>query len=235
MDTMFADARVEETVNASASARDPLPIVLKAALTHVERGERDLNAAESHFTSAGLRFKELKDRVKAGEVGLVSWADYCARHIPSLNQRTVEGYIAIATGGKQAFNFKQGAEMRAFASGGDAFQEDVTGAAAFRAARQRSEERAAREAHMRRDERQTSSRSSFDDELRRADERAQAAARQARRRAKSSSIREANGGKPSQPRDKERRAQLLKLIERVQSMDAAQLRVINELIEERWP
>jgi hypothetical protein len=102
--TTYAYARMADE---PATSRDPLPVVLKAGLTHIERGERDLNAAEGHYTSAGLRFKELKDRVKAAEAGKVSWADYCAANIPTLTQRTVEGYIAIAEGEKRAFNLKQ--------------------------------------------------------------------------------------------------------------------------------
>jgi hypothetical protein len=95
----YAYARTaDETANASASSRDPLPVVLKAALAHVERADRAEKSAADHRTSAGLRFKELKDRVQAGEVGKVTWAGYCAEHIPQLDQRTVERYISIAAG-----------------------------------------------------------------------------------------------------------------------------------------
>jgi hypothetical protein len=101
VDTMFADRPVaDETLNQSAKAtsQDPLPIVLKAALAHVERATKAEKSAADHRTSAGLRFKELKDRVQAGEVGKMTWASYCAEHIPQLEQRTVERYIAIAAG-----------------------------------------------------------------------------------------------------------------------------------------
>jgi hypothetical protein len=98
---MFADRPVaDETLNQSAKAtsQDPLPVVLKAALAHVERADKAEKNAADHRTSAGLRFKQLKDRIQAGEVGKVSWASYCAQHIPQLDQRTVERYIAIAAG-----------------------------------------------------------------------------------------------------------------------------------------
>jgi hypothetical protein len=96
----------DETPNQSAKAtsKDPLPVVLKAALAHVERADKADKSAADHRVSAGLRFKELKDRVAAGEArdpstgGKVTWANYCAANIPQLDQRTVERYIAIAEG-----------------------------------------------------------------------------------------------------------------------------------------
>ncbi len=65
---------------------------------------------------------------------------------------------------------------------------------------------------------------------------AQNAKAQANRRAKSSTIREANGGKASKPRqDKETGEQYSRLAMMAKVMDAGQLQIINEIIEERWP
>jgi hypothetical protein len=71
VDTMFADRPVaDETLNQSAKAtsQDPLPVVLKAALAHVERADKAEKNAADHRTSAGLRFKEFKDRVQAARL-----------------------------------------------------------------------------------------------------------------------------------------------------------------------
>lgn len=68
-------------------------------LAHIERSEKADKSAQDHRISAGLRFKELKGRVSIGKAGQgVSWAAYCAQHVPTLTQRTVERYIAIADG-----------------------------------------------------------------------------------------------------------------------------------------
>jgi hypothetical protein len=83
----------------TSSVIEPLSVTLALALAHVERATKADKSACDHRTSAGLRFKELKDRVGAGEAGPnLSWASYCAEHIPQLSQRTVERYIAIADG-----------------------------------------------------------------------------------------------------------------------------------------
>jgi hypothetical protein len=287
VDTMFADRPVaDETANASATSRDPLPIVLKAALAHIERGERDLNAAEGHFTSAALRFKELKERVKAGEVGKVSWADYCAANIPSLTQRTVEGYIAMVTTDRD-WNFEYerdnalfGATCRLRASMSKSEREAYDAANDAARAKRMGDGpyHLWREAHGKEDNAKTraewdnigkpadpTAKSTFEDELygehkakrekeaRAADakptssasgaskrnpeaRKAQNAKAQANRRAKSSTIREANGGKASKPRqDRETAEQYQRLAMLAKVMDAGQLQIINELIEERWP
>ena len=70
---------------------------------------------------------------------------------------------------------------------------------------------------------------------------AQYAKSKRRQRAKASSIREANGGKASKPRmstgrmDKETSEQYQKLASIAKVLNAGQLQIINEIIEERWP
>jgi hypothetical protein len=65
---------------------------------------------------------------------------------------------------------------------------------------------------------------------------AQYAESKRRQRAKSSTIREANGGKASKPRmDRETNEQYQRLAMLAKVMDAGQLQIINEMIEERWP
>jgi hypothetical protein len=282
VDTIFADRPVADEAPI-ASARDPLPIVLKAALTHIERGERDLKGAEGHFTSAALRFKELKDRVKAGEVGKgVSWADYCAEHIPSLTQRTVDGYIAMVTTDWD-WNFERerdsallGATIRLRSSMSKAEREAYDAANEADRAKRMGDGpyHFWRQATGKEDNVKSrtewmdmgasadpTAKSTFEDELygehkaKRAKEargadakptssakrdpearKAQNAKAQASRRAKSSTIREANGGKASKPRqDRETAEQYSRLAMLAKVMDAGQLQMINEMIEERWP
>jgi hypothetical protein len=232
----YAYARVaDEITSASATSRDPLPIVLKAALTHIERGERDLNAADGHYTSAALRFKELKERVKAGEAGKVAWADYCAKHIPSLTQRAVDSYIAMVKLGR-SWGFKEHAANMVFGAGCSAkvWQSPMEDALyGMHKARREAGEKRPFEA----DAQPTSSASEGSKPKRDPEARkAQNARAQANRRAKSSTIREANGGKASKPRqDRETAEQYSRLAMMAKVLDAGQLQIINEIIEERWP
>jgi len=316
LDDTLAYARMaDETPNQSATAdtankassKDPLLVVLKAALAHVERADKAEKSAADHRTSAGLRFKELKDRVQAGEVGKVTWAGYCAEHIPQLDQRTVERYIAIAAG-KAANVGGNGSSQHAAQSSPE--EEE--------AMRQHRFKRAWEDAHRlrpfdgvkctpedaytfwRMDGQQPDSpyaRSAWNamcdefnkgkgkvwdgvkdapyhawrsargfpddakarsmwekgaldghrDGYRDVDDKpepsttsekrkAQYAESKRRQRAKSSTIREANGGKATKPRmDKETNEQYQKLAMLAKVMDAGQLQIINEMIEERWP
>jgi len=317
-DTAMADDKPESS---AATSKDPLPIVLKAALAHVERATKAEKSATDHRTSAGMRFKELKDRVQAGEVGKVTWASYCAEHIPQLEQRTVERYIAIAVGevanvgsnGSSSDDTAQSspaeeAEMRradfdrACEGAKACHQSDYPAGTKFdpelaydfwRTGRNNQpdspEARSAWNAmcdeynkslyvvwdgvkdanyHFWRKARgfpdDAKSRSMWDkgdmdghreDFAGVADDkpapsasaankpkrdpdarRAQNAKAQANRRAKSSTIREANGGKASKPRqDRETGEQYSRLAMLAKVMDAGQLQIINEIIEERWP
>jgi hypothetical protein len=254
-DTTMAD----EIAYASATSRDPLPIVLKAALTHIERGERDLRGAEGHFTSAALRFKELKDRVKAGEAGKVSWADFCAQHIPQLSQRTVDGYIYMVelcrswefegTRSEKVWHawLKNRSNMpkavREAADEAERAKRMGDGPYHFwckATGREDNAKSRAEWANMGRkpeantaDAKPTSSaKPQRDPEARKA----QNAKAQANRRAKSSTIREANGGKASKPRQaKETTEQYRRLARLATVLDAGQLQIINEMIEERRP
>jgi hypothetical protein len=303
-----------------ATSKDPLPVVLKAALAHVERADKADKSAADHRTSAGMRFKELKDRVSSGEAGKgVSWATYCAKHLPTLTQRTVERYIAIAEG--KASNVGEGgggatadqsspAEEEAmrrakfqramdgardrhradgakfdpetayafwrmdphtgtqpdspyaraawnamcddFNKGRGKVWDGVTDAPyhIWRVARRFPDDFKSRAMWDRGDvegnrddgvgisvadviaKSSAKSHPKRDPEARRE----QNAKAQANRRAKSSSIREANGGKASKPRqDRETIEQYQKLASLAKVLDAGQLQIINEIIEERWP
>src|SRR5262249_19795556 len=93
-----ASTRPNTTADSTSTpVREPLDVALKMALAHIDRINRALGDANKHTTSAGLRFKEIKERVQSGEAGQgVSWADYCAANIPDLTQRAVEMYIKAA-------------------------------------------------------------------------------------------------------------------------------------------
>ncbi len=303
-----ADVRMADEApiaSAAASARDPLPIVLKAALTHAEKADKADKSAQDHRISAGLRFKELKERVSSGEAGKrVSWASYCAKHVPTLTQRTVDRYIAIADGkapnasddSSTPKDWSRPGEEEAmrradFLRAMEAAMEDGDPETAFglwcigqpdspyaraawnamcddfnkgrgkvwdgvkdapyhwwRNARGFPDDAKSRAMWGRgdtdgsRDDVDDSAKSSTaanpsapkgeDPEKRKARQKAYAA----RARAKSSSIREANGGKASKPRqDRETAEQYGKLAAIAKVLDAGQLQIINEMIEERWP
>jgi hypothetical protein len=278
MDTMFADRPVADEAPI-ASAREPLSVTLGLALAHAAKSTKALGDASQHAVSAGLRFKEIKQRVQAGEAGKVSWADYCAANIPSLSQRTVDTYIralehkdaeeALLTNALSSLPVLSAAmrldpetaamdkeEMAAFnrckhhyavwrafrglkegAVASKRWSDLNKGDGVFSAEMERvsdwlrsigkSWDDAPGSFKPHRDETETASR--------KAEVKAQDAARQAKRRAKSSSIREANGGKPSVRRDKERDEQYAKLLMLTKALDAGQLQIINEIIEERWP
>ncbi len=303
-----ADVRMADEApiaSATASARDPLPIVLRAALTHVERADKADKSAQDHRISAGMRFKELKERVSSGEAGKgVSWAAYCAKYVPTLTQRTVERYIAIAAGDvsnvsdsgesgatvqtspseeramrhadfmramegntpEEAYTFWRSSRngqpdspyARAawnamcddFNKGRGKVWDGVKDAPYhwWRNARGFPDDAKSRAMWGRgdtdgsRDDVDDSAKSSTaanpsapkgeDPEKRKARQKAYAA----RARAKSSSIREANGGKASKPRqDRETAEQYGKLAAIAKALDAGQLQIVNEMIEERWP
>ena len=80
--------------------RDPLPVVLKAAVEHVKRGDKEVAKANEHYVSGGLRFKELKERVLAGEAEEKTWGEYVAIQIaPTGYQRsTVDFFITQVSG-----------------------------------------------------------------------------------------------------------------------------------------
>ena len=64
MDTMFADRPVaDETLNQSAKAtsQDPLPVVLKAALAHVERADKAEKNAADHQENRVRGAKPLRE------------------------------------------------------------------------------------------------------------------------------------------------------------------------------
>src|SRR5436309_2789519 len=83
-----------------SNSHEPLPVVLKAAIEHVKRGDREAAKANKYYVSGGLRFKELKDRVLAGEAEEKTWGDYVAIHIaPTGYQRsTVDNFITHVSG-----------------------------------------------------------------------------------------------------------------------------------------
>lgn len=311
----MAGTMADDTPNpsAKASAQDPLPVVLKAALAHVERADRADKSAQDHRTSAGLRFKELKDRVASGEAGKgISWAAYCAQHVPMLTQRTVERYIDIAEGrtNNELVNSPQpsGASTQ---EEEEAFREAHYKSAQKDAWRKRQEDTAAgrksdpetayhnwrwpgpdspyaraawnsqcdaynkgrgkvwdgvkdapyhfwRNARGFPDDAQSramwdrgDSNGNRDDGVgnNMADDKAKTSAKrdpearrkqnaeaQARRRAKSSTIREANGGKASRPRmDRETSEQYSRLAMIAKVLNAGQLQIVCDWIDTEWP